>query len=212
MSLNALLSDWEAHIRGAVSPLSDGVAPLEVKGPGTLIRPGRRPSRTAAVLVPVLRGDCPSIILTVRADDLPQHAGQVSFPGGRADEADHSAVETALREAREEIGLPEHVVTPLGFLDRFDVISDYRVLPIVGLIDGPVKFSLDPREVSDVFAVPIEVALDRKRYEAKAVKRNGVRYTLYSLEWEGRLIWGATAAMLMNFAGRVEHRLRGRIA
>jgi 8-oxo-dGTP pyrophosphatase MutT (NUDIX family) len=212
MNLDRLLPDWQTCLCAAVSPLHDGVRPLEVKGLGPLERAGIRPRRTAAVLVPVLTETTPAIVLTRRADNLPQHAGQVSFPGGRAEEGDASAVQTALREAREEIGLPEAAVTPIGFLDRFDIISDYRVLPIVGLVQSPVEWKLDRREVSEVFSVPLEIALDRRRYQGKTFQRNGARHTVYSLDWEGRHIWGATAAMLLNLASRLEHRLQEKMA
>jgi 8-oxo-dGTP pyrophosphatase MutT (NUDIX family) len=197
------LPNWQRLLRAAVSPLHEGVRPLAVKGIGPHGRAGLRPRRTAAVLVPILAEDEPSVLLTRRADHLAQHAGQVSFPGGRAEDADASAVQTALREAHEEIGLPRDVVTPIGFLDRFDIISDYRVLPIVGLVKTPVQWRLDEREVAEVFSVPLEVALDPERYRGTTVLRDGVRYTVYALDWKGRNIWGATAAMLLNLAQRV---------
>jgi len=164
------------------------------------------------VLVPVLDEPRPSILLTRRADHLVQHPGQVSFPGGGAEEDDNSAVETALREAFEEIGLAREAVTPVGFLDRLDIISDYRVLPIVGLVRMPVTWRLDEREVAEIFSIPLDVALDRSRYERREILRDGVRHIVYNLPWEDKQVWGATAAMLLNLADRMQRCLRSEIA
>ena len=109
------------------------------------------PGKTAAVLVALLDLPEPEVVLTRRAEHLPQHPGQVSFPGGAAEAGDSSAVQTALREAHEEIGLPAEVTTPIGFLDRMDTISDYRVLPVVALVKPPVRWIPDEREVAEVF-------------------------------------------------------------
>jgi 8-oxo-dGTP pyrophosphatase MutT (NUDIX family) len=154
--------------------------------------------------VALLDMDEPELVLTRRADHLLQHPGQVSFPGGAAEEHDDSAVQTALREAYEEIGLRPEQTRPIGFLDRMDTISDYRVLPVVGLVSGPVTWQLDLSEVAEVFTVPMTVILDRSRYVEKKVERNGREYSIWSLQWENYNIWGATAAMLLNLVSRIE--------
>lgn len=179
--------------------------PLKVMGHGPGGDDGVRPDRTAAVLVPVLDEDEPRVLLTRRSVHLPQHAGQISFPGGRAEPGDASAVHTALREAWEEIGLPTSQVTPLGFLDRFDIISDYRVLPVVGLVSMPVEWRVDEREVSEIFAVPLSIAANRDNYQRREYRRYGLRYVGYAMDWEGHTIWGATAAMLLNLGDRLVH-------
>ena len=198
---------WRDKLLQAVSPLESGVSGLQVNGfrpPDHSADEGPfRPNKTAAVLVAVLDLPEPEIVFTRRAEDLPQHPGQVSFPGGAAEEGDTSAVQTALREAHEEIGLPAEVTTPIGFLDRMDTISDYRVLPVVALVKPPVKWILDKREVAEVFTVPVSIALDESRYETSSIERHGVRYTLWSLRYEGHNIWGATAAMMMNLIARM---------
>lgn len=195
---------WREHLLAAVAPLSAGVRGLKVAG----YRPGGvrnwRPNRTAAVLVPLIDQRNPEIVLTRRADHLPQHAGQVSFPGGAAERHDESAVETAMREAWEEIGLPAERTTPIGFLDRMDTISDYRVLPVVALVRGPIDWRLDHREVAEVFTLPLAIALDRTRYEPKIITRGDERFAVHYLHWQGHTIWGATAAMLLNLAARIE--------
>ena len=198
------MNHWRELLLQAVSPLESGVRNLQVSGykpPGD--RPFR-PSRSAAVLVPLLDYPEPEIVLTRRADHLPQHPGQVSFPGGSAEESDSSAVQTALREAQEEIGLPPAAVQPIGFLDRMDTISDYRVLPVVALVTPPVEWVLDKREVAEVFTVPLAVALDAERYETRFFEKHGREYPIFTLKWQGYTIWGATAAMLMNLISRIQ--------
>ena len=188
----------------AVSPLESGVRGLSIDGYRPPDSEDYRPSKTAAVLVPFLDLPEPELVLTRRADHLPQHPGQVSFPGGAAEDDDRSAVQTALREAREEIGLPPECARPIGFLDRMDTISDYRVLPVVALVDAPVDWVLDHSEVAEVFTIPASVVLDRERYRGRPVHRDGQAYTIWSLDWRGHNVWGATAAMLMNLIVRME--------
>jgi 8-oxo-dGTP pyrophosphatase MutT (NUDIX family) len=197
------MNHWRNLLLQAVSPLESGVRGLQVTGYRPVDRDSYRPGRTAAVLVPFLDLPEPELILTRRADHLPQHAGQVSFPGGSADEGDQSAVETALREAQEEIGLPPDLTRPIGFLDRMDTISDYRVLPVVALVTPPVSWIPDEREVAEVFTVPVSVVLNGDSYTETRIERHGQSYTIYSLRWKGYNIWGATAAMLMNLIARI---------
>jgi 8-oxo-dGTP pyrophosphatase MutT (NUDIX family) len=199
-----MTSHWRDEILEAVSPLESGVQELRIDGyrpPGS--KPFR-PGRTAAVLVPVLDMPEPEIVLTRRAENLPQHPGQVSFPGGAAEQQDSTAVQTALREAHEEIGLPTEVTRPIGFLDRMDTISDYRVLPVVALVEPPVQWVPDVREVAEVFTVPLSVVLDKNQYEASRIYRGGFEYTIWSLDWNGYNIWGATASILMNLIQRIQ--------
>jgi len=205
------MSHWRELLLEAVSPLEYGVRNLDVNGYRPPGGQPFRPSKTAAVLVPLLDLPEPEIVFTRRADHLPQHPGQVSFPGGAAEENDASAVQTALREAHEEIGLPPEMAQPIGFLDRMDTISDYRVLPVVALVTPPVIWIPDAREVAEVFTVPLAVVLDTARYESQIIQRNGEKYPIYTLRWQGHKIWGATAAMLINLASRMETCARSRV-
>lgn len=198
------MNHWRDRLLGAVSPLESGVRALRVDGYKPVNSDGYRPGKTAAVLVPFLDLPEPELVLTRRADHLPQHPGQVSFPGGAAEDDDRSAVQTALREAYEEIGLPPEMARPIGFLDRMDTISDYRVLPVVAMVTPTVVWRPDEREVSEVFTVPASVVLERDRFQAREVERDGRRYTIWSLSWKHYVIWGATAAMLMNLVTRME--------
>lgn len=188
----------------AVAPLESGVRDLQVNGFRPHDEQLYRPSRTAAVLVPFLDLPEPQLVLTRRAEHLPHHPGQVSFPGGAAEENDVSAVQTALREAWEEIGLPAKAAQPIGFLDRMDTISDYRVLPVVAFVEPDVQWALDEREVAEVFTVPASVVLNRANYDSIRYERDGQHHLIHSLRWQDRKIWGVTAGMLMNFISRLE--------
>jgi len=204
------MSHWRELLLEAVSPLEYGVRDLDVMGYRPPGDQPFRPSRTAAVLVPLLDMPEPEIVFTRRAEHLPQHPGQVSFPGGAAEENDASAVQTALREANEEIGLPPGAALPIGFLDRMDTISDYRVLPVVALLTPPVVWCPDAREVAEVFTVPLAVVLDRERYESRIFERHGQKYPIYTLRWQSHTIWGATAAILLNLTERMQASARSR--
>lgn len=203
-----MMDAWRELLLQAVSPLESGVNGLQVNGyrpPDYSPEEGPfRPKKTAAVLVALLDLPEPELVLTRRAEHLPQHPGQVSFPGGAAEESDSSAVQTALREAYEEIGLPAEVTTPIGFLDRMDTISDYRVLPVVAMVKPPVRWILDEREVAEVFTVPLSIALDDSLYETRYFERDGNQYTLWSLKYKRFNIWGATAAIIMNLIVRMQ--------
>jgi 8-oxo-dGTP pyrophosphatase MutT (NUDIX family) len=198
------------RLRSAVSPLNLGASALDVHGWRPPGREAHRPRRTAAVLVGVLHEPEPSVILTLRSQRLARHAGQVAFPGGRADEDDPSGVRTALREAEEEIGLAPAHVEPLGFLDRVDTISDYRVLPVVAMVDRAARLVADEVEVEAVFTVPLSTVLDPGAYRPTRIHRRGVTRVVYHLDWnpdspaqaDRRHVWGVTAAILRNLALR----------
>jgi len=197
-------SELHNMILRAVSPFEEGVAGLKLNVLHDQSDHQYRPNRTAAVLVPVLDKPEPEILLTVRSEMLLQHPGQVSFPGGSVDRGDRSAVSTALREAEEEIGLDFSQVSPLGFLDRLDTISDFRLLPVVGLIRSDFVWKPDPREVSEVFTVPLSVATNHREYSHRNVRQGGRTVVISSLDWQGHKIWGITAAILLNFGKRME--------
>ena len=203
-----MMDAWRELLLQAVSPLESGVNGLQVNGyrpPDYSPEEGPfRPKKTAAVLVALLDLPEPELVLTRRAEHLPQHPGQVSFPGGAAEESDSSAVQTALREAYEEIGLPAEITTPIGFLDRMDTISDYRVLPVVAMVKPPVRWIPDEREVAEVFTVPLSIALDDSLYETRYFESDGNQYTLWSLKYKHFNIWGATAAIIMNLIVRMQ--------
>lgn len=188
----------------AVSPFEKGVSALKLNALRGSAGNQARPNRTAAVLVPVLDKPEPEILLTVRSELLMRHPGQVSFPGGSVDRTDRSAVSTALREAQEEIGLDFSQVSPLGFLDRLDTISDYRVLPVVGLVQPTFVWKPDLREVSEVFTIPLRIAVNHREYAHQEINEGGKRIVISSLHWQGHKIWGITASILLNLGSRLE--------
>jgi 8-oxo-dGTP pyrophosphatase MutT (NUDIX family) len=153
----------------------------------------------AAVLIPVIdRGDDLTVLLTLRADDLKHHAGQISFPGGRVEAGDADAVATALRETEEEIGLRREFVEVLGRLPDHAVITGYRVTPVVGLVRLGFELVLDPTEVAGTFEAPLRHLLDPSMHARRKRKIAGEEIETFDLPWGSFHIWGATAGMLLT--------------
>jgi 8-oxo-dGTP pyrophosphatase MutT (NUDIX family) len=156
--------------------------------------------RPAAVLVPVVRREAGlTILLTQRTDHLYDHAGQISFPGGRSEPHDGSPAATALRETYEEIGLPHTQVEVLGALPEYTTVTGYHVTPVVGLVEPPQMFNLDAFEVAEAFEVPLTFFLDPGNHQRNTMQYQGRTRHYYAMPFEHRYIWGATAGMLMNF-------------
>ena len=153
----------------------------------------------AAVLIPLVdRGDELTVLLTHRASDLKNHAGQISFPGGRLEPGDDDAVAAALRETEEEIGLRREFVEVIGWLPDHVVISGYRVTPVVGLVSPGFELVLDPTEVSGTFEAPLRHLLDPATYARRMHRIGGEDLEVLDLPWGGHNIWGATAGMLLT--------------
>ena len=155
----------------------------------------------AAVLVPIYlkNGQC-HILFTKRTETVKVHKGQISFPGGAYEEVDRTLVNTALRESVEEIHLDKGMVEVLGELDdATTVTSNYVISPFVGVIPWPYDFALDKREVEEIIEVPITALLDKNAVQEVRKSINGTEATLYYYHYQGRIIWGATAAILRQF-------------
>jgi 8-oxo-dGTP pyrophosphatase MutT (NUDIX family) len=155
----------------------------------------------AAVLVPLVeRSEGLTVLLTRRSDHLQDHAGQISFPGGRVEPGDVDALATALREAEEEIGLARALVTPIGRLDTYVTRTGFEVTPVIGLVAPPSSLAPDPFEVAEVFEVPLAFILDpASRQRHSRIYAGKTRY-FHVFPWRDYYIWGATAGMLVNLA------------
>jgi len=156
----------------------------------------------AAVLVPLVEhDDGMTVLLTRRTDHLAHHPGQISFPGGRFEAADHGdPAAAALRETEEEIGLPRDRVTILGRLDDYVTGTGFVITPIVGVIVPPVVPSADPFEVAEVFEVPLHFILDPENHQLHRRIVEGRHRPFWAMTWEQRVIWGATAGILVNLS------------
>ena len=154
----------------------------------------------ASVLMPIVqREDGLTLMFTLRSEHLTDHGGQISLPGGRREEHDASAVETALRETEEEVGLDRRHVEVLGALPDYLTVTGYRVTPVVSLVQPPFAIQADPEEVAEVFEVPLAFLMDGAHHQLRAVEQaNGVRRAFYAMPYERFFIWGATAGMLRN--------------
>ena len=153
----------------------------------------------AAVLVPLInRSGRVQVLFTQRTAHLDDHAGQISFPGGRVETGDASREETALRETEEEIGLASEAVAVLGRLPEYEIPSGFRITPVVGWIETSFALNPDPFEVAAVFEAPLEHFLDAARYQRRQFRFRGRHRHYLAIPFEGRYIWGATAGMLYN--------------
>jgi len=164
--------------------------------PGAILSP-------AAVLVAVTDRFHPGVILTQRNAGLRRHAGQISFPGGRIDPGDTSAIAAALREAQEEIALPPARVEIIGMSDRYTTVTGYDVTPVIGVIPPDLVLTPSEAEVAEVFEVPLDFLLDNGNHVEAAVEWQGRERHYYEIMWEGHRIWGATAAMIVNLSRRL---------
>lgn len=152
----------------------------------------------AAVLIPVVVHDEPTILLTERSPGLKHHAGQISFPGGRLEPGDPDAVFAALRETQEEVGLEPHRVETIGYLDKYLTITGYSVTPVIGLVQPGFDLQLDRTEVISAFEVPLSYLMNPENHLRQRYQIKGARVYVYSIPYESHNIWGATAAMLVR--------------
>ena len=187
---------------------SDPLAPHPLLIPGDPVDPPPAGEELmqmpAAVLVPVVMRPEPTLLFTLRPETMRRHAGQVSFPGGRIDPGDADAAAAALREAEEEIALPPHHVEIVGIADPYRTITGYQVTPVLGLVPPDLPFVPNPAEVADIFEAPLPYLLDPRHQTVRTAQYQGRERHYYEILWEGRRIWGATAAMIVNLARRLE--------
>ena len=172
------------------------------------IRGIRRKPKHAAVLVPIiLEGSEPHLLLTRRTDTLSTHKGQVAFPGGRAEEQDEDRIDTALREAEEEVGLSRELVDVLGLLDDFPTVTgDTIVTPVIGVVRELPELVPEPSEVARIFKVPLSVLQDPERWYTKHWDFEGTPHPVYYLDYDGETLWGLSAFITLQLLDLLPER------
>lgn len=174
---------------------------------GGVLSPAREPTQAAVLLALVQRDDGLHVLLTQRGDQLRDHAGQISFPGGRSDPTDADAAATALRETEEEVGLPRAQVQVIGCLPTYTTVTSYVVTPVVAIVQPPWDLAIDEVEVAEAFEVPLRYLMTPAHHRRHVFDYDGGQRQFLSMPWHGRgadgspreyFIWGATAAMLRN--------------
>jgi 8-oxo-dGTP pyrophosphatase MutT (NUDIX family) len=156
----------------------------------------------AAVLIPITDRSEPGVILTVRREHMRTHAGQIAFPGGRVDSGE-KPLEAALREAQEELGLDPGQVEPVCLLDDYRTVTGYVVTPAVAVVPPDLPLTPHDYEVADWFEAPLAHLLDPANHQVQTAVFGGRERRYWQIEWEGRRIWGATAAILVNLSRRI---------
>lgn len=157
----------------------------------------------AAVLFPIVLRDSPTVLLTKRTAHLRDHAGQISFPGGRVEADDPSPMYTALRETREETGLAGEHVEIIGFLPEYRTGTGFRVTPVVGLVRPPFALDPDPFEVAEIFEVPLDFLLDPANHQPHSLHYRGALRHFFAIPYGEYFIWGATAGMIRSLTARL---------
>ncbi len=162
-----------------------------------------KPVRPAAVLIPVVEREEPTVLLTLRASHLNDHAGQIAFPGGKIDADDATPLDAALREAEEEIGLSRAFVEPMGYLDLYGTTFGFRILPTVARVRPGFKLHINPSEVDDAFEVPLSFLMNPNNHQLHSREFRGAMRFYYAMPFAERYIWGATAGMLRRLYERI---------
>jgi len=205
-----MMADDTSALARALHPLDAAPAGQgwNVEELSDLLPPDSAPMEAAVLVGLIERSTGTQVLLTRRTDALRHHGGQVSFPGGRIEAADGDAVEAALREAHEEIGLERRQATPLGYLDPLTTVTGFRVLPIVATLDPEFVATPDPHEVAAVFEIPLAYLMAPENLERIQIDYRGrPRLVLEYRSHEsapGQRIWGATASILLNLRERLE--------
>jgi 8-oxo-dGTP pyrophosphatase MutT (NUDIX family) len=162
-----------------------------------------RPIRAAAVLIPIVNHVEPTVLLTQRAAHLNDHAGQISFPGGKIDATDASPLDAALREAEEEIGLAREFIDPIGYLDLYATGFGFRILPTLARIKPGFNLRINETEVDDAFEVPLAFLMNPANHQLHAKEFRGMERHYYAMPFAERYIWGATAGILRVLYERI---------
>ena len=161
------------------------------------------PVRPAAVLIPIVDHDEPTVLLTQRSPHLKEHSGQVAFPGGKIDATDKSPLDAALREAEEEVGLDRSYVDPIGYLDLYGTGFGFRILPTVARVRPGFALTINRSEVVDAFEVPLAFLMNPANHQVHSKEFRGMERSYYAMPYAERYIWGATAGMLRVLYERI---------
>src|SRR6201986_3797409 len=162
-----------------------------------------KPIRPAAVLIPVIDRPEPTVLLTQRSAHLNDHAGQISFPGGKIDASDASPLDAALREACEEVGLTRSFIDPIGYLDLYGTSFGFRILPTVAKVKPGFELRINADEVDDAFEVPLAFLMNPANHQLHSKEFRGVERLYYAMPYGERYIWGATAGILRVLYERI---------
>ena len=162
-----------------------------------------RPIKPAAVLIPIVEREEPMVLLTLRTAHLPQHAGQIAFPGGKIDAGDETPLAAAIREAQEEIGLEADAIEPIGYLDVYMTTLGYRIVPVLARIRPGFSLTLNRGEVDDAFEVPLAFVMEAANHHTHSREWQGMMRTYYAIPFGERYIWGVTAGILRNLYERI---------
>jgi len=165
--------------------------------------------KPASVLIPIVeRENGMTILLTQRTEHLHAHGGQISFPGGHCEQFDRNAIDTALRETEEEIGITREHIDILGQLRDYDTVTGFRITPIVSMVRTGFTLTLDSFEVAEVFEIPLQHALDPNNYSHRTATHKGIEHRYCILDHDERYIWGATAAILFELSHHLDDVMR----
>ena len=192
--------DVPAALRDPTAPAVRGDLDLD---PESWTKAGVIAAKPAAVLIPVVDRSAPTVILTQRTADLPSHAGQIAFPGGKIDATDASPLDAALREAWEEVGLERTFIDPIGYLDLYGTGFGFRILPTVARVQPGFSLDINRSEVDDAFEVPLAFLMDPANHQLHSKEFRGMERTYYAMPYAERYIWGATAGILRILYERI---------
>ena len=206
--MSDVLLRLKADPLGALRPVLLDAPPHEIGHDDYDLHPELRPpdqiaAVEAAVLLPIILRKEPTILFTQRTAHLARHSGQVSFPGGRSEASDLSPLETALRETQEETGIESRFVSVAGYLSRYRTGTGFDISPVVGVLSDGFTLAPNPDEVAEAFEAPLSFFLDPANRRQESRVWGGRERSFYVFTPEGRTIWGATAAILVDFAARL---------